>query len=158
MSDFYHLCFVVQDLNRATADLTRALGTAWSPARDGRLGTWDYRIVFSVEGPPFFEVIEGPAGSPWDASAGSRFDHLGYWSEDIAVDKQRLAVRGAGLEFDACPCGRSFACHRLDSLGVRLELVDRAVQPDFLVTWTPGAAPMPAIDLGGSATGTGPGA
>ncbi|WP_092109599.1 VOC family protein [Brevibacterium sandarakinum] len=153
MSSFYHLCFVVQDLDRATADLTRALGMVWSPARDGKLGPWDYRIVFSVEGPPFFEVIEGPLGSPWDASAGSRFDHLGYWSDDVAADKQRLAERGAPLEFDSCPYGRSFTYHRLDSLGIRLELVDHAVQPDFLATWKPGAAPMPAIDLGNDSTG-----
>lgn len=153
VNSFYHVCFVVQDLDRATADLTRALGVDWGPARDGRLGPWDYRIVFSAEGPPFFEVIQGPPGSPWDASAGSRVDHLGYWSQDIAVDKQRLAERGAPLEFDSCPYGRSFTYHRLDSLGVRLELVDHAVQPDFLATWKPDAAPMPAIDLDGESEG-----
>lgn len=158
MSDFYHLCFVVQDLDRATADLTRALGTAWSPVRGGRLGTWNYHIMFPVAGPPFFEIIEGPAGSPWDASAGPRIDHLRYWSEDITVDTQCLAQRGAALEFDACPYGRSFTYHRLDSSGMRLELVDRAVQPDFLATWKLGAAPVPAIDLGENTTGTGPGA
>lgn len=107
VSSFYHLCFVVQDLDRATADLTSTLGVAWSRVRDGRLGPWDYRIVFSADGPPFFEVIEGPPGSPWDATAGSRFDHLGYWSEDIPVDKQRLADRVAPLEFDSCPYDRS---------------------------------------------------
>lgn len=98
------------------------------------------------------KVIEGPAGSPWDATAGPRCDHLGYWSEDIAVDKQRLAERGAPLEFDSCPYGRSFTYHRLDSLGTRLELVDQAVQPDFLATWKSGAAPIPAIDLGDGST------
>jgi len=51
------------------------------------------------------------------------------------------------MEFDSCPYGRSFTYHRLDSLGVRIELVDIAVQAGFLDTWSPGTAPMPALDL-----------
>lgn len=159
MNDFYHLCFVVQDIERAVGDLTRALGVTWSAVRDGQLGEWNYRIVFSVEGPPFFEVIQGPPGSPWDATAGSRFDHLGYWSDDVGADKHRLAGRGAPVEFDACPYGRSFSYHRLDSLGLRVELVAASAQASFLDTWSPGGAVMPALtfdDPPGVATTTGP--
>ncbi|AXB41226.1 VOC family protein [Amycolatopsis albispora] len=147
MSNFYHLCFAVQDLDRATTDLTRAVGVRWSPVREGTLGDWSYRIVFSVEGPPFFEVIQGDPGSPWDATDGSRFDHLGYWASDVGTGKQRLAKRGAPLEFDACPYGRSFTYHRLDSIGARVELVDIAAQEGFLRTWQPGGAPMPPLEL-----------
>lgn len=147
VSGFYHLCFVVQDIEKATGDLTRTLGVRWSPVREGRLGDWEYRIVFSAQGPPFFEVIQGPPDSPWDATAGSRFDHIGYWSDDVGADKHRLAERGAPVEFDSCPYGRSFTYHRLDSLGVRVELVDTAVQPGFLDTWHPGGASMPPLDL-----------
>lgn len=115
--------------------------------REGRLAEWEYTIVFSAGGPPFFEVIQGPAGSPWDATAGSRFDHIGYWSKDVHVDKQILRDRGAPVEFDSCPYGRSFTYHRLDSLGIRVELVDLAVQSTFLDTWQPGGPPMPPLDL-----------
>lgn len=73
-------------------------------------------------------------------------DHIGYWSDDIVSDKHRLAG-GAPVEFDACPYGRSFTYHRIDSLGVRVELVDTAVQAGFLDTWSPGGRPMPALDL-----------
>lgn len=147
MTPFYHLCFVVADLEQATADLSRTVGASWSPWRPGRLGEWDYRIVFSTQGPPFFEIIQGPAGSPWDATSGSRMDHIGYWSGDIASDKRHLAHRGAPMEFDACPYGQSFTYHRIDSLGIRLELVDTAAQTGFLDTWSPGGTPMPALDL-----------
>jgi hypothetical protein len=149
VSDFYHLCFVVQDIHRATTDLTRILGVEWRPVRAGRLAEWDYSIVFSSGGPPFFEVIQGPAGSPWDATAGSRFDHIGYWSKDIMSDKEILQARGAPLEFDSCPYGRSFTYHSLDSIGIRVELVDIAAQSAFLNAWLPSGAPMPPIDLGG---------
>lgn len=148
MSEFYHLGFVVRDLERATDDLSRAVGVTWNPVRDGKLGEWDYRIVFSTEGPPFFEVIHGPPGSPWDATAGPRFDHIGYWSNDLTTDMHRLAQRGAPVEFDSCPYGRSFSYHRLDSLGIRVELVDAAVQSAFLDTWSPGGPAMPTLDLG----------
>lgn len=128
-------------------DLSRTLELAWSEPRAGRLDRWEYRIVFSVQGPPFFELIEGPAGSPWDASGGARFDHLGYWSGDIDSDKRQLELRGAALDFDACPFGRSFAYHRLDSIGARIELVDVSAQPGFVKTWSPHAGPMSVLTL-----------
>ncbi|MCM6774815.1 VOC family protein [Nocardia sp. CDC159] len=156
VNNFYHLCFAVQDIRRATDDLTRALGVQWGPVRTGRLGEWEYRIVFSVQGPPFFEVIQGDPGSPWDASGGSRFDHIGYWSSDITIDKQRLEERGAAIEFDACPYGRPFAYHRIDSIGSRVELVDMAVQEGFRQAWAPDGAPMAALDLDGPLAGPNP--
>jgi hypothetical protein len=143
----YHLGFVVADVEQATSDLSRTVGLSWRPARSGRLGEWDYRIVFSAEGPPFFEMIQGPPGSPWDATSGPRFDHLGYWSADIAADPARLASRGAPLEFDACPYGRRFTYHRLDSIGARIELVDMAAQAAFLATWNPDAPGMSALEF-----------
>lgn len=120
MSGFYHLGFVVADIERAMSDMTHALGVRWRAAPDGQLGQWEYRIAFSTEGPPFFEVIQGPVGSPWDATAGSRLDHIGYWSEDLSTDQEWLAQAGAPVDFDACPFGRSFTYHRLASLGVRV--------------------------------------
>lgn len=142
MTPFYHLCFVVTDLEQATADLSRTVGVSWSPVRSGRLGEWDYRIVFSTGGPPFFEIIQGPPGSPWDATAGPRFDHLGYWSADLPRDQQHLSEQGAPTEFDACPYGSRFTYHRLDSIGARIELVDAAGQAAFLDAWNPGGPPM----------------
>lgn len=147
MNPFYHLCFVVQDIEQATNDLSRTVGVTWRPVRDGRLGEWDYRIVFSTDGPPFFEIIQGPAGSPWDATSGSRFDHLGYWTSDVTSDKRLLSDRGAPVDFDACLYGSQFTYHRLNSIGVRLELVDISGQDAFLDTWKPSGPPMPPLRL-----------
>jgi len=152
VNNFYHLCFVVRDIQGATEDLTRTLGVTWSPVRGGKLGSWEYSIVFFVEGPPFFEVIQGTAGSPWDATDGARFDHIGYRSGDVMADKQRLEARGAPIEFDSCPYGRSFTYHRLDSVGARVELVDIAAQDGFLATWAPEGVTMPVLDLDGPTT------
>ena len=139
------------DVRHTTCGMS-VIGVAWSPIRAGKLGDGEYSIVFSVEGPPFFDVIQGPAGSPWDATEGSRFDHIGYWAKDLETDKQELAARGAPLEFDSCPYGRSFTYHRLDSIGARVELVDLAAQVGFRATWARTTATMPTLDLDGPIT------
>lgn len=149
MADFYHLCFAVRSIEDATAEMGAALGVRWSPVRSGQLGQWPYRIVFSVAGPPFFEIVEGPPGSPWDVTTtGPRFDHIGYWSDDLERDRAELTRRGAPVEVDACPYGRPFTYHRLASIGSRVELVDVAARPGWIENWAPGAPPMPPLDLG----------
>ncbi|WP_084774063.1 VOC family protein [Nonomuraea candida] len=141
----YHIGYVVPDIEAAMRDFTRAAGTAWNPVREGRLGGWDYRIVFSRHGPPYTELIEGPAGSPWEPGRGARCDHLGFWAAGIDECAGRLAARGWPLDFDARPYGRPFTYHRMTGTGVRLELVDVSVQPEFLRAWNPGGPPMTAL-------------
>ncbi|MET7362296.1 VOC family protein [Streptomyces sp. NPDC005562] len=145
MTAFYHVCFVVPDLERAMQDFRRSAGVEWSAPHSDRLGAWDYRIVFSAGGPPFIELIEGPAGSPWDASQGARFDHIGFWSEDVRQGSRRLEHEGMPTDFTGCPYGRPFAYHQVDSIGARIELVDVGRQAAFLDRWHPGGDPMPAV-------------
>lgn len=145
MVAFYHVCFAVPDIDRAMKDFTNAAGVEWSPVRHGTLGAWDYHIVFSL-GVPHIELIEGPAGSPWDPSAGARFDHIGWWSHAVEVSSRRLTEYGMPSEFIGCPYGRPFAYHRVDSIGARFEIVDVSAQAAFLDGWNPGGTPMPALD------------
>ncbi|MEV3988728.1 VOC family protein [Streptomyces sp. NPDC049837] len=151
MTAFYHVYFAVPDLERAMVDFERSAGVGWGDPLSDRLGEWDFRIVFTTGGPPFIELIEGSPGSPWDASAGARFDHIGFWSTDVRQGSRRLAGAGLPVEFSGCPHGRPFVYHRVDSIGARVELVDVARQAPFLGRWRPGGEPMPAIDeaLGG---------
>ncbi len=146
MTAFYHVCFAVPNIERAMEDFQRSAGVRWSAPLSDRLGEWDYRIVFSTEGPPFIELIEGPAGSPWDTSQGARFDHIGFWSSDVQQGSRRLEQQGMTLDFSGCPYGRPFAYHRMESIGARIELVDSGRQAGFLSRWNPDGAPMPAID------------
>ncbi|NGO78250.1 VOC family protein [Streptomyces sp. YC504] len=146
MTAFYHVCFVVPQLEPAMRDFTLAAGVQWCEPRTHRLGDWDYRLTFTRGDAPFIELIEGPVGSPWDASGGPRFDHLGFWTTSLTEGAARLERRGFPEEFSGCPYGRAFAYHRMDSVGARVELLDLALQPGFLETWNPGGSPMPAID------------
>ncbi|MEU8621743.1 VOC family protein [Streptomyces sp. NPDC048623] len=143
---FYHVGFAVPDLAAAMRELRAAAGIGWAEPRSGRIGEWEYRIVFSRPGPPFVELIEavGPGG-PWDASDGPRFHHLGFWSEDAEAGSRRLSEGGFPVEFSGCPFGRPYVYHHLKGLGAHVELVDAALQAGFLATWQPGGPPMPAL-------------
>ncbi|MGP4102865.1 VOC family protein [Nonomuraea sp. KM90] len=142
----YHVGFVVPDIEAAMRDFSRTVGIEWNAVREGRLGDWAYRIVFSRYGPLYTELIEGPAGSPWDPGREARCDHIGFWAARIDDCAARLAEMGWPLDFDARPYGRPFTYHRMTDLGLRLELVDVSVQPEFLRNWDPDGPPMPALD------------
>lgn len=145
MTDFYHVCFAVPDLEAAMSDLASAGGIEWNPPRTDSLGDWPYRIVFSRT-VPHIELIQGPPGSPWDtADSGPHFHHLGWWTHSLTSSARQLAEAGLPQAFDGCPYGRSFAYHRLDSIGARIEIVDIAAQPAFLRSWNPGGESMPAL-------------
>ncbi|QFZ19614.1 VOC family protein [Saccharothrix syringae] len=146
MTSFYHICFVVPDVERAMADLTRAVGVEWGGVKDDQVGEWAYRMAFSRTGPPYFELIEGPAGSPWDSTLGARCDHIGFWTKSVDDSAGRLAAEGYPVDFSGCPFGRRYSYHRVESLGVRLEMMDISRQVPFLATWNPGGAAMPAFD------------
>lgn len=131
--ELYHVCFAVQDIDAAMSDLAATVGARWREPRTGTLGEWTYRIAFSIDA-PYFELIEGPPGSPWDSTTGPRFHHLGFWSDDMDLDRSDLDGVGTML-FDACPLGRPFSYHRIDSIGASVELVDRSAQTGFRTTW-----------------------
>ncbi|MFJ9415029.1 VOC family protein [Streptomyces sp. NPDC101227] len=149
MTGFYHVCFVVPEIEAAIRDLGTAAGVEFREPKADRLGGWDYRITFTRGGPPYIELIEGPPGSPWDASTGARFDHLGFWTRSIEEGSRHLSDQGFPADFSGCPYGRPFAYHRMDSIGARVELVDLARQPAFLEAWNPGGAAMPPVEGAG---------
>ncbi|GAA0276640.1 hypothetical protein GCM10009527_086330 [Actinomadura nitritigenes] len=146
MTGFYHVCFAVPDLAAAMRDLTATTGLAWRDPADGRIGEWDYRIVFSAGGAPFVELIEAAPGGPWGDTSRPGFHHLGFWTSDLAAGTAALTAGGFAETFSGCPYGRAFAYHRVDSIGAHVELVDQGLQASFLDTWNPGGPPMPAID------------
>ncbi|KXO94784.1 hypothetical protein AXK56_19420 [Tsukamurella pulmonis] len=133
---FYHVAFAVPDLDAAMVTFAEAVGIRWHEPRTARLRDWTYRIVFSTA-EPRIELIEGPAGSPWDVSAsGPRFDHLGYWTEslDSTVDRWN-ACDGLRLAYDGREDGRPFAYFAADALGIRFEAVDETRRAAVDADW-----------------------
>ena len=159
LDGFYHHGIVVTDFERALDELGSNLGLRWASvqrrqfdvAQPNGIVAADFRVTYSVTGPPHYEVIEANSGTIW-ADTGGGVHHLGFWSDDLAGDSARLTEAGYTWEgtyhrpdVDG-PFG--FSYHRLPSTGLRIELVDRARQPAFEAWLAGGDFPSALEDEG----------
>jgi catechol 2,3-dioxygenase-like lactoylglutathione lyase family enzyme len=135
----YHVGIVVKDLAAAQAELTEQLGVTWGPTL--RLDEVEYRtpdgedialptaMCYSVEA-PHLELIEELPGSVWVCNEHSNLHHLGFWSDDLPGDSERLAASGCPLEL----AGRAGTeapvtfTYQRGELGVRIEVVDAGMR------------------------------
>jgi hypothetical protein len=126
----YHIAVVVPDVERAITDLTTALGLSWA-AVQRRTNTFespsgptpvDMCFVYSLEGPPYLEVIEQREGSIFLTPG---LHHVGLWCDDRPGESTRLEELGwtretVGLASDGKWAGGLF--HVV--AGLRVEVVD----------------------------------
>ena len=99
MEPFFQVGVIVENIEAAMDELTRAQNIVWGKVINREYRQWRFRRVFSLDGPPYIELVEGPPGSPWDSSKGSRLDHLQWWTRDMAGDTKRMLA--AGLQVDS---------------------------------------------------------
>ena len=140
---FYHFGLIVRDFERALAELGSTMGVEWASVQrrtfDVRqpngVVTADFRVTYSVTGPPHFEIIEACPGTIWERPSSGGIHHLGYWSQDLAADSERLTTAGyvweATYDNPAVDGPFGFTYHTLPATGVRVELVDVARKPAF---------------------------
>lgn len=137
----FHVGIVVADLDAAKKELTRAIGVRWRPERCGtrqirlrhEVRALTMRLNYSVEGPPFIELIEAVPGTLWELAGHGHAHHLGFWSDDLRRESDRLTNLGLQLiASDAAPAGgfEVFAYHRAVA-GPYLELVSSALRAEF---------------------------
>jgi Glyoxalase/Bleomycin resistance protein/Dioxygenase superfamily len=133
MQPFYQVGVLVEDIEAAMTELSSALGCTWGKVTNPTVDGWSIRVVFSVEGPPHIELIEGVPGSPWDTSSGSRIDHIGFWSDDLDASADRAISGGLPLSKDAD--GRvvnlPFVYHDARASGMRVEFIDASTREGF---------------------------
>ena len=142
LDGFYHYGMVVQDFDRALDELSVNLGLEWASVQQrtfdvrqpNGLVLADFRVTYSVTGPPYFEVIQQTPGTIW-AYAGGGVHHLGYWSDDLEADSRRLADAGylsEGTYHNPDVDGPfGFTYHMFPATRLRVELVDSARKPAF---------------------------
>ena len=118
MAPPFHVGIVVADLEAALDELAQVAGIEFRDLGRPQVGGWTIRVAYSVDGPPHLELIEGPPGSPWDASAGARLDHLGFWVDDLAGERARLEALGMQADLAL----ETFAYLRGPATHLRLEL------------------------------------
>jgi hypothetical protein len=138
--DFYHTGIVVPDLDAAMARLSALAGYRWINPLSYTLpfrtpsGTRELTstIVYSVQA-PHLELIQEVPGSPWTAAPGNSVHHLGYFTDNLADTAKMLEDNGFAFEMTADVSGSDLALftYYIDAVGTRIEIVDRALFPDF---------------------------
>jgi hypothetical protein len=138
--DLYHTGIVVPDLDAAKARLSALAGYRWIkpltytlPFRTATgVRELTSTIVYSVQG-PHVELVQEVPGSPWTAAPGQSIHHLGYFTDNLVETGRMLERNGFGFEMTAEVPGSELAmfAYYVDDFGTRIEIVDRAIFPDF---------------------------
>jgi hypothetical protein len=134
--DLYHTGIIVTRLEEAAAEFTDATGVTWRPERRTTVRTTTglgvltvpFRILYSVQGPPFIELIEGIPGTVWSAQGGNRIHHLGYWAASVADESarlERLGMRREGGDGEPGGLPQNFSYHSTTG-GIYVELISKA--------------------------------
>jgi hypothetical protein len=151
--DFYHTGIVVPDLDAAMARLTALAGYRWIAPLSYTLpfrttaGVSDLTstIVYSVQS-PHIELVQEVPGTPWTAAPGNSVHHVGYFTDNLAETARALESNGFTFEMTGDIPGSEFGmfAYYIDAFGTRIEIVDRALFPDFAAFVESIAAPDPA--------------
>ena len=148
--DFYHTGIIVRDLNAAMARLSALAGYRWitplSYSLPFRTATGTHELtstfVYSLQA-PHVELIQEVPGTPWTAAPGNAIHHLGYFTDSLAESARALEANGFTFEAtaDTSPPELALFAYYVDASGTRIELVDRALFPDFPAFLQSQAAP-----------------
>ena len=137
-ADCYHVGLIVPDLDQAIAEMSAAGGYTWTKPIEATLSVrtddgvveMPFAFVYSVQA-PHLELIQEAPDTVWAAPKDGAAHHLGYWVDDLQAAADGLEA--AGFRCEARPDGEqltSFAYY-VSPNGVRVEIVDRALFPDF---------------------------
>jgi hypothetical protein len=157
----FHIGFLVADLDRAMDRFASILGVTFRPpaTMDLTVSTmhrpaphgYQSRITYSVEGPPYFELVEADGSDYKGLHQGERIHHIGLWVPDVAQQRQTNADAGLRDEVsiyyprdhdDEDLRVRQWFNDPVTFHGVRLEFFDREWEPDF-TQWLNHSWPAP---------------
>lgn len=121
---YFHVCCVVPSLEQAMAELSGAIGVSWKEIRDRSSGEMRWRLVYSVEGPPFIELVEGEPGTPWHTPEGPVLHHIGRFTEDLDAGIEAIERAGGHIETDGREISGRWAYLRTPVSGALIELIE----------------------------------
>lgn len=138
--DFYHTGIIVPDLDEAMARLSALAGYRWITPVSYTLpfrttsGAQEVTstFVYSLQA-PHVELIKEVPGTAWTAAPDNAIHHLGYWTDNLAESAKILEDNGFTFEAtaDTAPPDLALFAYYVDAAGTRIEIVDRALFPDF---------------------------
>jgi catechol 2,3-dioxygenase-like lactoylglutathione lyase family enzyme len=144
IGELFHTGLVVDDVERAIDDLSRALGLRFTAVQEHPMWQWRptgeqslvLRYAYSLAPYPLVELIESQRGTFYerDSTAATQLHHVGMWVDDLANAADRLARDGfalaaAGVD-DAGNRPARVTFHESPH-GLRVELCDVAMRAGF---------------------------
>jgi hypothetical protein len=135
--DLYHIGVTVPDIHAAMEQYSASFGFTWARIResapeviaDGERRRAEIAVTYSVQGPPYLELVQERSGSIWGAD-GFALSHVGFWAEDLAAGQRALDESGlVARVHDIGPDGRAarYSYHPFAG-GLWIELVHTSFQ------------------------------
>ena len=130
---YFHVGILVRDVEAARADFTAKLGMEFEPVHSQPIATGETtRFCYSLQGPPYLELVEMTGTGSWSPEQPEGFHHIGVSDSSVAA---RCTAFGNQVDLiapgdDGSPrvvLTRPEALH-----GVRLEYFDAAIATRFL--------------------------
>ena len=141
--ELYHIGLTVPDLGAAMAQYTATFGFSWATVHestpevivDGERRQAQIAVTYSIQGPPYLELVQERRGSIWGAD-GLALTHVGFWAEDLsagrrALDESGLVARVRDDDRDGRPA--RFSYHPFAG-GLGIELVHTSFR-EQLADW-----------------------
>ena len=144
--ELYHSGLIVPDLPAAMAQYTATFGFSWATVHestpevmvDGERRQAQIAVTYSIQGPPYLELVQERHGSIWGAD-GLALTHVGFWAEDLSAGRRALEESGLVARVrDADRDGRParFSYHPFAG-GLWIELVHTSFK-EQLADWIAG--------------------
>jgi catechol 2,3-dioxygenase-like lactoylglutathione lyase family enzyme len=130
---FFHVGILVRDVEAARADFTAKLGVEFEPVHSQKVATGETtRFCYSLQGPPYLELVEMTGAGSWSPEQPEGFHHIGISDPSVPA---RCTAFGDGVDLIAPGDDGSprVVLTPADALhGVRVEYFDAAVATQFL--------------------------
>jgi catechol 2,3-dioxygenase-like lactoylglutathione lyase family enzyme len=130
---FFHVGFLVRDVEAARADFTAQLGVEFEPVHSQKIATGETtRFCYSLPGPPYLELVEMTGTGSWSADQPEGFHHIG-----VSDPSMPACCAAFGNQVDLIAPGDDgsprVVLTRPEALhGVRVEYFDATIAARFL--------------------------
>lgn len=148
----FHVCFQVLDLDEAIPRYEKLLGVPFRPPENVHVGgveepfygkpdvhTFDARLSYSLDGPPYYELVEAFGDTLFRAEQGEGLHHIGVWVENNDEFRERMNAEGYETEVRMSVASGDNWCWfsvPMGSPGVRFEFVDSRWKDEVERWWS----------------------
>jgi hypothetical protein len=130
---YFHVGILVRDVEVARADFTAKLGLEFESVHSQQIATGETtRFCYSLQGPPYLELVEMTGTGSWSPQQPEGFHHIGLSDPSVPA---RCTAFGSGVNLiapgsDGSPLVSLTPPEALH--GVRIEYFDEKVAAQFL--------------------------